>query len=64
MINRNINGIIRGIFEIVSRTMKITTFYSIFVTFLKVYIFKAKMINFRVLVTILKIALMTPFELS
>ena len=61
MIKGNINGVIRGIFEIVARTLKFTTFYSIFVTFFRVYILGIKVINLRVLVTISKIALMTPF---
>ena len=61
MTKGNINGVIRGIFEIVSRTLKFTTFYSIFATFFRVHILEVKVINLRVLVTISKIALMTPF---
>ena len=53
------SGVIRGNFEIVLKALKIITFSSIFFTFSKVNI--VKVINFKVLVTILKIALMTPF---
>ena len=42
MIRRNINSVIRGIFEIVSRTMKITTFHSIFATFFRIVYFQSK----------------------
>ena len=55
------SGVIRGNFQIVPRTLKIITFYSIFFTFPRVNILWVKVINFKVLVTILKIALMTPF---
>ena len=41
--------------------MKFTTFYSIFVTFFRVYILGVKVTNLRVLVTISKIAQITPF---
>ena len=54
-------GVIRGNFEIVPRTLKIIIFYSIFFTFPRVNILWVKVMNFKVLVTILKIALMTPF---
>ena len=57
---RNMNGVTKGIFKIVSRNIKITTFHSIFVTFSKVYIFRVRVINFRLPVTISKIALMMP----
>ena len=55
------NGVIRAIFEIEPRTLKIISFYSIFFTFPRVNILWVKVVNFKVLVTILKIALMTPF---
>ena len=55
------NGVIRGNYEIVPRTLKFITFYSIFFNFLRMYILEVKVINFKVLVRISKIALMTPF---
>ena len=57
----NINGVIRGDFKIVSRTLKFITFYSIFFAFLRMYFLWVKLINFKVLVMISKVALMTPF---
>ena len=57
----NMNGVIRGNFEIPSRTLKFTIFYSIFFTFFRMYILWVKVMNFKVLVAISKISLMTPF---
>ena len=61
VIKGNMNGVIRGNYEIVPRTLKFITFYSIFFTFLKMYILWVKVLNFKVLVRISKFALMTPF---
>ena len=48
-------------FLTVSSSVKITTFYCISVIFFKVYIFRIKVKNCKVPVTISSSALMTPF---